>query len=163
MVVIALVAKGDSSHPDLSVSRQCELLDLPRFTLYYRPTSVRKSTLAVMARIDALDLEDPCSGSHLLVDYLAREGIPISRDRVRSLMRCTGLRSNYQKPQTTVLSEPSDRLPCFVDLNPIKSIDQVWAKDITCIYFIAESFSISGGDRGPFLQAGTQLEAVKQS
>ena len=40
-----------------------------------------------MARINALYLEDPCSGSRRIVDYLVREGIPISRDRVRNLMR----------------------------------------------------------------------------
>ena len=72
----------DHGHPKLSVSRQCALLGLPRSTLYYRPTPVRASTLRIMARIDALYLEDPCSGSRRMVDYLAREGIPISRDRV---------------------------------------------------------------------------------
>ena len=32
-----------------------------------------------MSRIDALYLEDPCSGSRRMVEYLAREEIPISR------------------------------------------------------------------------------------
>jgi putative transposase len=74
----------DHDHPELSVSRQCALLGLPRSTLYYRPTPVWDSTLQIMARIDALYLEDPCSGSRRMVDYLAREGIPISGDRVRN-------------------------------------------------------------------------------
>jgi putative transposase len=43
-----------------------------------------------MARIDALYLEDPCSGSRWMVNYLAREGIPISRDRARNLMHRLG-------------------------------------------------------------------------
>jgi len=72
----------DYDHPELSVSRQCVLLGLPRSTLYYRPIPVRGSTLRIMARVDALFLEDPCSGSRRMVDCLAREGIPISRDRV---------------------------------------------------------------------------------
>ena len=38
---------------------------------------MRESTLRIMARIDALYLEDPCSGSRRMVEYLAREGIPI--------------------------------------------------------------------------------------
>ena len=33
-----------------------------------------------------------------MVGYLAREGIPISRDRVRILMRCMGLRAIYRNP-----------------------------------------------------------------
>ena len=123
----------DHDHPELSVSRQCALLGLPRSTLYYRPTPVPASTLQIMARIDALYLEDPCSGSRRMVDYLAREGIPISRDRVRNLMRRMGLRAIYQKPRTTVPGEPSERYPCLVDLRLVTAVDQVWATDITYI------------------------------
>jgi putative transposase len=94
---------------------------------------VRESTLRIMARIDALYLEDPCSGSRRMVDYLAREGIPISRDRVRNLMRRMGLRAIYQKPRTTVPGSPSERFPCLVDLKQVTRVDQVWATDITYI------------------------------
>ena len=86
-----------------------------------------------MARIDALYLEDPCSGSRRMVDYLAREGIPISRDRVRNLMRRMGLRAIYQKPRTTVPGDPAERFPCLVDLRQVTTVDQVWATDITYI------------------------------
>jgi putative transposase len=86
-----------------------------------------------MARIDAIYLEDPCSGSRRMVDYLAREGIPISRDRVRNLMRRMGLRAIYQKPRTTVPGEPSMRFPCLVDLSTVTAVDQAWATDITYI------------------------------
>ena len=44
----------DHDHAELSVSRQCALLGLPRFTLYYRPTPLRESTLRIIVRIDAL-------------------------------------------------------------------------------------------------------------
>jgi putative transposase len=86
-----------------------------------------------MARIDAYYLEDPCSGSRRMVGYLARDGIPISRDRVRNLMRCMGLRAIYQKPRTTVPGIPSERFPCLVDVSTITAVDQVWATDITYI------------------------------
>jgi putative transposase len=68
-----------------------------------------------------------------MVDYLAREGIPISRDRVRNLMRRMGLRAIYQKPRTTVQGDPSERFPCLVDLRLVTTVDQVWATDITYI------------------------------
>jgi putative transposase len=94
---------------------------------------VRESTLRIMARIDALYLEDPCSGSRRMVDYLAREGIPISRDRVRNIMRRMGLRAIYRKPRTTIPGDPAERFPCLVDLNAVTAVDQVWATDITYI------------------------------
>jgi putative transposase len=86
-----------------------------------------------MARIDVLYLEDPCSGSRRMVDYLARDGIPISRDRVRNLMQRMGLRAIYQKPRTTVPGHPSVRFTCLVDLSMVTAVDQVWATDITYI------------------------------
>jgi putative transposase len=123
----------DHDHPEISVSRQCVLLRLPRSTLYYRSIPVRESTQWIMARIDALYLEDPCSGSRRMVDDLAREGIPISRDRVRNLMRRMGLWAIYQKLRTTVPGDPSKRFPCLVDLKLVTAVDQVWDTDITYI------------------------------
>ncbi|MDI9405924.1 MAG: IS3 family transposase [Chitinophagaceae bacterium] len=86
-----------------------------------------------MARIDALYLEDPCSDSRRMVDDLAREGIPISRDRARNLMRRMGVRAIYRKPRTTVPGNPAERFPCLVDLRLVTTVDQVWATDITYI------------------------------
>ena len=103
----------DHDHPDLSVSRQCALLGLPRSTLYYQPTAVQESTLRIMARIDALYMEDPCSGSRRMVGYLARDEIPISRDRVRNLMRRMGIRAIYQKPRTGDFQERCHSLAAF--------------------------------------------------
>jgi putative transposase len=51
-----------------------------------------------MARIVALYLEDPCSGSPRTVCYLAKDGILISRDLVQILMPSIGLRAICQKP-----------------------------------------------------------------
>jgi putative transposase len=53
----------DHDHPELTVSRQCELLGLPRTSLNDQPVLVRESTLRIMARIDAVYLENPTAGS----------------------------------------------------------------------------------------------------
>jgi putative transposase len=68
-----------------------------------------------------------------MVGYLAREGIPISRDRVRILMRCMGLRAIYQKPRTTIPGTPSERFSRLVDLDQLTGVDQAWATDSTYI------------------------------
>ncbi len=108
-----------------------------------------------MASIDALYLEDPCSGSRRMLAYLAREGIPISRDRVRSLMRRMGLWAIYQKPRTTVTGDPSERFPCLVVLREVTVVDQVCATDITYIplqkgflYLVASIVLHSRQERG---------------
>ena len=58
---------------------------------------------------------------------------PISRDRVRNLMRRMGLRAIYQRPRTTIPGDPCERYPCLVDLDQLTAVDQVWATDITYI------------------------------
>jgi len=68
-----------------------------------------------------------------MVDYLAKEGIPISRDRVRNLMRHMGLRAIYQKLRTKIQGEPSERYPCLMDLRLVTAVDEVWVTDITYI------------------------------
>jgi putative transposase len=74
-----------------------------------------------MARIDALYLENPCSGS-----------------------RRMGLREIYQKPRTTLPGGRSKRFPCLVDLSQVMAVNQVWATDITyvplqkgCLFLVA--------------------------
>ncbi len=123
----------DHDHPELTVSRQCELLGLPRTSLNDQPVPVRESTLRIMARIDAVYLEDPTAGSRRMVQYLARDGIPICRDRVRNLMRPMGLRAICQKPRITLPGEPSERFPCLVELQLLTAPDQAWATEVTCI------------------------------
>ena len=62
-----------------------------------------------MTRMDAPYLVDPCSASRGKgVEYLARDGIPINRDRVRNLMHRMGFRAIYQKPRTNLAIGPSE-------------------------------------------------------
>ena len=91
------------------------------------------SMLPIMDRIDALYLEDPYSGWSQMLEYLAREGIPIRRDHVRNLMRRMDLQVMYQKPRTTVSGNPSERFPCLMVLNQIMAVNQVWATDNSCL------------------------------
>jgi putative transposase len=84
-----------------------------------------------MARIDALHLEDPCSGSGRMVEYLAREAIRISLHRGRNLIRRMGLRAMDRKPRTTLPGDPSERFPCLVDVSMVTAVDQIWVTDIT--------------------------------
>jgi len=52
-------------------------------------------------------------------------GIPISRDRVRNLMRRMGLRAIYQKPHTTLPGNPTEHFPGLADLSLDTAVDQV--------------------------------------
>ncbi len=67
--------------------RQCELLDLCRSSVYYRPQPVSPADLALMRRIDELHLVYPFFGSRRLVRMLLRAGVEVGRLHVATLMR----------------------------------------------------------------------------
>ena len=79
----------------LSISRQCELLQLPRSS-YYRPrSSLAKGpeNLELMRLIDEEFLRHPFYGSRKMKVYLSRKGISVNRKRIQRLMRLMGLES----------------------------------------------------------------------
>jgi putative transposase len=81
-------------HP-LSVVAQCKLLGVPRARVYRLPTPPSAEKLDLMRRIDRLYLEHPFMGARSIQDQLNRQGIAISRGRVKLLcagwasLRCT--------------------------------------------------------------------------
>ena len=64
----------DQKH-DLTVTRQSQLLDISRGSVYYLPRPTSAADLALMHRIDELHLEHPFMGARMLRDQLHREGI----------------------------------------------------------------------------------------
>ena len=86
----------------LSISRQCELLQLPRSS-YYRPRSSLAEgpdNLVLMSLIDEEFLRHPFYGSRKMKDYLNLRGFPVNRKRIQRLMRLMGLESVAPKPNT---------------------------------------------------------------
>ncbi len=67
----------EPKHPDLPVTRQCELLALPRSSVYYaRGNTVDDPDLALMRTLDELHLKYPFMGSRRLRDELEKQGHP---------------------------------------------------------------------------------------
>ena len=81
----------------LPITRQCQLLALPRSSVYYVPQAVSTADLALMRQLDALHLAHPFAGSRLLRDLLRLRGVRVGRKHVATLMRrmgskrCTGV------------------------------------------------------------------------
>jgi putative transposase len=94
----ALVDRDD---PIVPIVTQCRLLKIARSTLYYRAAPVDPDDLAVMRRMDELYLASPFYGSRRMVAVLRREGVVISRKRVRRLDADDGAGGDLQKPDTS--------------------------------------------------------------
>ena len=126
----AMIAPG---RPDLSLSRQCQLLAIGRSSFYYAPKGESPENLGLMRRIDELFLKYPFYGSRQMVRQLLRDGVGVGRHRVRRLMRLMGLEAIYQAPKTSA-PHPAHRIYPYLLRNvTIDRPDQVWCADITYI------------------------------
>ena len=91
----------DRDHQQLSLVRQCILLDVSRASVYYRPVPTRAEDLELMALMDRQYLKTPFYGSRKMKAWLLQQGYLVSRKRVRRLMRLMGLEAIYRRPNTS--------------------------------------------------------------
>ncbi len=117
-------------HP-LPVTRQCQVLALPRSSVYYAPRPVSAEDCALMRKIDELHLEHPFAGSRMLRDLLRLRGMRIGRKRVATLMRRMGIEALYRHPRTTRPHPGHQAFPYLLRDQVITRPNQVWAMDIT--------------------------------
>ena len=71
----------DRTH-SLPVTRQCQLLNLNRSTVYYQPMGVSDEDLKLMRLIDEIHLKRPFYGSRRIRDDLQDLGHSVNRKRV---------------------------------------------------------------------------------
>jgi putative transposase len=118
---------------DLSVRRQCTLLNLARSGVY-RPEPVPAADdLALMRRIDELHLELPFYGSRRMMFELNKEGRGVNRKRVRRLMRVMGIEALVPRPGTSKAAPGHRIYPYLLRGLAITEPNHVWASDITYI------------------------------
>jgi len=122
----------DRTH-ELPITRQAELLEVSRASVYYLPRPVPEADLALMRRIDALHLEHPFMGARMLRDSLRREGFAVGRKHVSTLMTRMGVEPLYRRPRTTRKHPGHQVYPYLLRGLAIEQANQVWAMDITYI------------------------------
>jgi len=125
----------DPNHNELSVLRQCELLNLSRAS-YYRNTDLAEESeenLNIMSLIDEEYTRHPFYGSRKMRDYLRRIGYMVNRKRVQRLMRKMGIRSVAPSPNTSKPSPGHKVYPYLLNGLDINRANQVWCTDITYI------------------------------
>src|SRR5471032_784262 len=118
---------------NLSIRRQCELLNLARSGVY-RPGPVASADdLALMRRIDELHLKWPFYGSRRMVFELNQAGHRINRKRMQRLMRVMGIEALVPRPGTSKAAPGHKIHPYLLRGVSITEPNHVWASDITYI------------------------------
>lgn len=123
----------DPDDARLSVSQQCELLDLSRSSYYYELATESAENLALMALIDREYTRHPFYGSRRMMTWLRSEGHEVNRKRVQRLMRLMGLEAVYPKPKLSVGGAGHKVYPYLLRGVTIERVNQVWSTDITYI------------------------------
>lgn len=96
------MAKIDRTHR-ISVSRQCDLLDVPRSSFYYSPLEDGSYNEELMKQIDGQYTLTPFYGVPRMTEHLRGLGYQVNHKRVRRLYRkmdlfAIGPRPNTSKP-----------------------------------------------------------------
>ena len=124
---------------EISVTRQCQLLAVPRSSAYARALSVAEGALELMRQIDELYLQWPFYGSRRLRDKLQSQGYQVNRKRVQRLMQQMGLRAVDPKPRTSQPEKGHKIYPYRLRSLSMTRPNQVWASDI-CYIPMAKGF-----------------------
>ena len=128
------LSRVERAAPALPITRQCELLALPRSGVYYEPASaVSDEDLRLIRLLDELHLKYPFMGSRRLRDELKKLGAIVNRKRIQRLMRLMGLEALYPRKRTSVPNLAHRVFPYLLRDLLIDRPNQVWATDITYI------------------------------
>src|SRR5437868_13167471 len=126
---------------ELSISRQCMLLEIARSSFYYRPRPESAEELELLKRLDRIFTDCPVYGSRRLQVALLREGISVGRparpaadEKARAVGAQTEAEYQQAASRAQGLSVPSARQDDRpAEPEPALAKAGVWAADITYI------------------------------
>jgi putative transposase len=122
------------NHEELSVVKQCELLDLPKSSLYYKPKGESVENQLIMKAIDRKFLECPFYGAERMTGYLVMDlGYRVGVHRVRRLYKKMSLQTIYPKKNLSKANIKDYKYPYLLRNLLITHSNHVWEADITYI------------------------------
>ena len=84
---------------DISLTRQCELLNISKSSAYYQPVPESPEDLILMKFIDKNHTDFPTYGARTMASQLTLDvKYPVGRKRTKNLMEKMGIEAIYPKP-----------------------------------------------------------------
>ena len=123
----------DRGNNDLSLRKQCELLELNRSTVYYHPKGIDDYTLRLLNIIDEEYTRHPFYGTRRMKEYLKRQGFLINRKRIQRLYCYLGIEAAYPKKNLSRRMKEHKVFPYLLRELNINHVNHVWSTDITYI------------------------------
>lgn len=127
-----MIRKG---HSKLSIVKQCELLDLNRSGIYYKPRGESELNLELMRQMDEHYLHHPFKGARRMHVWLTKDkGYEVNHKRIERLYYdVMGLRAVMPGKHTSRRCKEHKVYPYLLRNMEITEANQVWAIDITYI------------------------------
>lgn len=127
---VALLDREDSQY---SMRHQCNILDINRSSLYYKPVEPSFYDIALEKALRYQHLKTPFYGHIKTAKVLQRMGFKVGWKRVRTLRKQLGISAIYPKPNLSKPRKEHPRYPYLLKGLDITRINQVWSTDITYI------------------------------
>ena len=126
----------DSKLTDISTTRQCELIELNRSTLYYEAKPIKDEDIKIMNRIDEIYTEISSTyGYRFMHQQLIQEGYALGVNKVNRLMNQMGIQAIFPKKKRFcgIKHQQHKIYPYLLGNIDIQKANQVWCGDITYI------------------------------
>jgi len=123
----------EPNNSQISIVKQCDLLDISRSGYYYSPVPESPENLKIMRLMDEQYLKTPFYGARRMLAFIEYQGYSVNIKRIRRLLRLMGLEAIYPKPNI-IKPQPGHKIyPYLLKGLSINDINQVWSSDITYI------------------------------
>ena len=121
------------SNSPLTVSKKCELLELPRSSYYYMGRGETDKNIKLMKLIDEIHTDHITWGSRKIRDFLRNEGHKVNRKRIQRLMNKMQIQVLYPKRNLSRANQNHKVYPYLLRNLSIDHPNHVWCTDITYI------------------------------
>jgi len=158
----------------VDTKRKCELLNVVRSTMYYKPKERENNDVIIMNEIQDIHQEMPSYGYRKMMVELRHRGIVANHKKVQRLMMAVNIEAIYPAKKTTIRNPDHKVFPYLLRGLEIERPNQVWQVDITYIrmrngfvYLVCliDVFSrkIMGWSLSTFLDTQSCLEALNNA
>ena len=107
---------------NISIARQCELLELSRSAIYYKPKPMSDYNIKILNAMDEIYTDNPEYGYRFIHRYLLEDGFSIGKDRVLKYMQILGINAIYpHKKRLTSIKDNEHHIYKYL-------LDEYWTK-----------------------------------